>query len=672
MDTLEIARRCMALGDAAGAVTAYKLALNEYGGRDAAAEFEAALHILQFGGGDDYKISFSAFINLYNQGFAQPEIIDIMDEAFYQPNIQKQQKRYAQNCRLLAKYPYIFRQDFPAFAELPVKFYPYDDDRYVPYVVAERRFGEFFAPKDQVISRNFFADLAQPVLAAEVFSQYELEYLVDNVRKSEYVARENHIYLHYADWPVFCAYLQCLDLQPLLAEKKIVFLFADELEQYPIDFQQRFGIDYSQYPVKRVGIREISRLIWHTQLSAHNGGDFFNEIFDAHPNLLAKPSHIFDSVEEIVADFRQIMNKSRSLDEACRHIAWPRRLVKELYELPNRTDKDIFAAIYLGDQQTASPHLDKQSRIAPAIFFQPHFSNIFYKLHVNAKGKTVLASEQYDAVRQSPFIRGFKYIKTFTPMRRITTSHGATVKFKCNDMQETEYVGDKRYAHMDDAVLNRVLNRSFMIDWQDRLFKDSRLVRFEDGKLNPRATFRALAAFLDLPYTESMTYCSLQGERDPESLAGNDIGFSTAALYRTYDEYTNDAERAFIEYFMRDAYEYYGYDFHYYDGQPVDENLVKNWLANFDIIDNLMLASLREVFSVENGVKIRMQTATRDEYLPMEEYLPAYMEEINANRLSAAKILMSGLRFVNKNGQPLHMMPKLELDPALLEQPLYH
>ena len=48
-----------------------------------------------------------------------------------------------------------------------------------------------------------------------------------------------------------------------------------------------------------------------------------------------------------------------------------------------------------------------------------------------------------------------------------------------------------------------------------------------------------------------------------------------------------------------------------------------------------------------------------------------YMQGIDENRLKAAEILMGGLRFVNKNGQPLHMMKKLELNPALLEQPLY-
>lgn len=80
------------------------------------------------------------------------------------------------------------------------------------------------------------------------------------------------------------------------------------------------------------------------------------------------------------------------------------------------------------------------------------------------------------------------------------------------------------------------------------------LVRFEDGKLNPKATFTALAAFLDLPYTKSMTYCSRNGERDPESLKGNDRGFDPAAIYRTYEEYLGREERVYLEYLMGDVY----------------------------------------------------------------------------------------------------------------------
>lgn len=94
------------------------------------------------------------------------------------------------------------------------------------------------------------------------------------------------------------------------------------------------------------------------------------------------------------------------------------------------------------------------------------------------------------------------------------------------------------------------------------------LVRFEDGKLNPKATFTALAAFLDLPYTKSMTYCSRNGERDPESLKGNDRGFDPAAIYRTYEEYLGREERVYLEYLMGDVYRRYGYDFQCYDGAP--------------------------------------------------------------------------------------------------------
>ena len=32
-------------------------------------------------------------------------------------------------------------------------------------------------------------------------------------------------------------------------------------------------------------------------------------------------------------------------------------------------------------------------------------------------------------------------------------------------------------------------------------------------------------------------------------------GFDATAIYRTYDEYANDAERYYLEYFLRDAYE---------------------------------------------------------------------------------------------------------------------
>ena len=680
MQTLEIARKFAALGETNEACKAYKLALNECQNKEPATEFECALNILQFGRGEDYKISYTCLRDLYNQGFAQDDILAIMDEAFYQPNVKRLQKRYEKNCKLLSKYPYIFRKDFLPFAELPIIFFPYDDNQYTPYDVKEQHFGEYVNFQHPVISRNFFKDLAKPILAADVFSQYELEYLNDNVRKSEWVARENHIYLHYTSWPVFCAYLQSLDLQALLKDKKLVFLIEDEIEQYPIDFKERFGIDYSQYELEPFHIREINRLIWHTQLSSDNGGDFFNEIFDGHPNMLVMPSIMFDNSTQGIMDYEKLLKRAKNVRVAMELIEWENKdLVASLFSLRNRTPKDIMVAIYLAHQELTAPNLDKAARIAPPIFYQPHFYNIYYDLQVDERGRYLLYSEQYDKIRQAPQFSDFKYIKTFTPIRAITSSYAATIKYKCYRIK----IREQKNVVMDDSLIDRVLNRSFMIDWQDRLFKDCRLVRFEDAKFNVEATFRALAAFLDLPYTETMTYCSYLGEHDPLSDVGNARGFSLDAIYLKNAEYANDTERAFIEFCMRDAYKFYGYDFEYWDGQPVDEERLNKWLTSFSIIDALIEQTRRELYQADSFMVMDDKQEKEARKLTEEDRLSVnteltelmtkkFMEQIRGKRQVIGKILMQdNLQFINRNGQPLHMMPMLEPDPDLLVRPPY-
>lgn len=673
MEAIAIARRLAELGEAEKACAAYMLSLQ----REEIVpeeELEAAMYLLQAGG--DYKVAYTGFRSLYDRGLFQEECLAIMTQAFYQPNVKLLKSRYEKNCRLLHKYPYLFRKDFPSFETLPIQFYPFDDTGYLPFFVEKEQFGDYINIKSPVISRNFFENVENPILAKDVYSQYELEYLNDNVRKSENIGRENHIYLHYSSWETFCAYLQVLNLRALLKEKKIVFLIQEEAEQYPIDFKTRFGIDYSQYPVKPVAIREVHRLIWHTQLSSHNGGDFFNEIFDGHPNLIGMPSVMMENIEHATEDLREAItnaekNQVLNTKDMSPSVA---RLARELYGMGDRTDKDLLVAGFMSDSRSMIG-LDPAARIAPAVFLQPHFPNLNYQLTVDQKGRTVLNSKEYATIQASPVFRNFKYIKTFSPMRRITTSYGAALRFMQNKVvayQQGELVQDAAPV-VDNEMTSRLMNRSFMVDPEDRLYKDSVLVRFEDAKLNPTATFKALAAFLDIPYTESMTYCSMFGERDPESMEGNDLGFSTAAVYRTYDEYANDVERAFIEYFLRDAYREYGYDFRYYNGQTVDENQIEQWISGFTTIEGYICAAWKE--NVFSKVKITVE----DQAVAGEELdrirgkaLEKYRQELWENWRTVAKILQRGLHFVNKNGQPLRMMPLLKLDPELLEQPLYH
>ena len=649
MDTIEIARRLAELGQTEEAQAAYSLVLQEAAERNPELELEAASYLFFSQG--NYQVAYTAFVSLYNRGFYQTELMDLMTQAFYLPNAEDQKKRYARNCAALAKYPYLFREDFPDFEALPVQFFPFNDEGYIPFFKAEHRFGAYVNFNDPVIDRYFFRDLDKPVLARDVFSQYQLEYLNDNVRKSEWVGRENHIYLHYTDWTTFCAYLQCLELRPLLSEKKLVFLMEGEIEQYPIDFHTRFGIDYAQYPVRPIGIGEVTRMIWHTQLAAHNGGDFFNEIFYGHPNLLSYESIMFDNIQKAVAEVKANW----------RRVDWlTPRLRRQLSRIKRPTDKDFLVALFL-DRQDISGSLDHGSRIAPALFFQPHFSNMIYDIRESElKGAPMLYSEQYEAIRTSPLFHGFRYIKTFTPMRRITTSYAASVRF----MLDREAQGEEVKV-VPDVLAERLVNRSFMVDQWDRLYRDSVLVRFEDGKLNPRATFTALAEFLDLPYTESMTYCSSREGINPESLKGNVRGFDSATVYRTYDEFANNDERAFLEYFLRDAYKYYGYDFQYYQGEPVNKDWIEQKLHSFTCLDGYIERSY------QNALRLKAITVTNGKEvidMQVESIVPRYEE----NRRRIADFLLRGLRFVNKQGQPLKMMRPLKLDPALLEQPLYH
>lgn len=672
MEAIELARKLAALDSAEDARRAYTLAIQQ--GAGPAEVLEAALYILQTGG--DYKVSYTCFRDLYNQGHFREDILSVMTEAFYNPNLKEQQKRYEGNCRLLRKYPYIFRKDFLPFEELPIVFFPYDDNGYIPFYPDRQQFGEYINFKNPVISRNFFRDLEKPVLADDVYSQYELEYLNDNVRKSEYVGRENHVYLHYADWGTFCAHLACLNLRALLEEEKLFFLIGEEIAWYPIDFKTRFGIDYSRYPVKRVGVREVNRLILHTQLSSHNGGDFFNEIFDNHPNLLAHPSMMLEIMEKQEIDvLEERLNGARSLKEAQERIPeWAPEIVEELYRMKNRTKKDIMVGAFF--HSIAVSGLDPAARIVPAVFFQPHFENVVCTLKVDERGNAMLETPALELLHQSQLIRNFKYIKTFTPLRRFTTSYAASVKFMyqyaliCNQRREEQGRPESKDV-VTDVVSERVFNRSFMVDPEDRIYKDSVLVRFEDGKLNPKAAFMALAAFLDLPYTQSMTYCSFAGKHDPDYGGDYAVGFDPSTVYRTYDDFANDAERYFVEYFLRDAYEYYGYDFHYYDGAAVDEAKLKELLAGFTTMDHYIRETWNLVF--------RQVTVSKDgERLPREEeekvqarLLEEFIESFQEKRLHHARTLASVRQFVNGDGQPLRFMRKLELDPALLERPLY-
>ena len=166
-----------------------------------------------------------------------------------------------------------------------------------------------------------------------------------------------------------------------------------------------------------------------------------------------------------------------------------------------------------------------------------------------------------------------------------------------------------------------------------------------------------------------MTYCSMGGVVNPHP---ETKGFDPAPVYKTYDDYANDAERYYIEYFLRDAYEHYGYSFHYYDGGLVDEEKALALVKGFTTVNHYMRESWWRVFQTAEVSKNGERVDAEVEKTVQEHLFNGYMETFEENRIKNTKILLEGLRLVNPAGQPLRFMQKLEPDPALLEQPLYH
>lgn len=684
MSMIEIARDLAEMGIVEDAVAAYTTALKQ-GNLAPDEKMEAACAVFQFG--NDYKIAYRAFLELYEEGSIRQDTLGILQEAFYAPNVKLQKKRYEKNCKLLKKYPYLFRKDFPKFEELPVKFFPFDDNGVLPFYPAEERFDEYIDFNEPEIRHYFFKDLSKPIFARDIYSQYELEYLRDNVRRSDWAAKENHIYLHYSDWGVFCAHLQCLDMKPILEEEKIVFLIEEEESLYPMDFKERFGIDYSAFPRRPFSVREVNKLIWHTQLGYHNGGDFFNEIMDGHPYLLGDTSRylkdhtemMYSILENVTKTARVGVDPNFVVDES----VYNRDVFRELFSMKDATIKDAFVGFYLTNANRYAA-LDPESRIAPAIIFQPHFSNMKMEWLPNEEGGATVCIGGCEDVKESVLFKDFKYIKTFTPMRRPTTSMAATNRFiwgsqlkplkqynaaKISGEIETlpeDVKNCKKTLVSGDLLSDFIMNRSFMVSGADRMFRDSRLVRFEDGKTNPTATFTALAEFLDIPYTESMKSCTGENMlfRD-----GKPVGFDLGPVQRTYDQFADENERILLEFCLRDAYKAYGYDFKYFDGEDLTSERMSELLGQANTILDITEQGIRE--SRDGiGEKDGKSGTELDEWIEtlIRENIGSYREKRElAARLSAYQLL-----FHDPQGNRLQLMKKLELDPALLENEIYH
>ena len=97
-NTIDLARRLAELGQKEDAQQAYLMVLQEVSEKQPELEMEAASYIFFSEG--DYQIAYTTFVSLYNRGFYQAELMDLMMQAFYLPNINEQRKKYEKNSNI--------------------------------------------------------------------------------------------------------------------------------------------------------------------------------------------------------------------------------------------------------------------------------------------------------------------------------------------------------------------------------------------------------------------------------------------------------------------------------------------------------------------------------------------------------------------------------------------
>ena len=109
---------------------------------------------------------------------------------------------------------------------------------------------------------------------------------------------------------------------------------------------------------------------------------------------------------------------------------------------------------------------------------------------------------------------------------------------------------------------------------QHPLYPDMRVVRFEDLKLNPKATLSSLTEFLDIPLTPSMYRTSFCGVSNKGWSTSGDLfeGFDPKPVFSEHNEYLSFFDKYRIEMALEKEYEAYGYKPMYYDGQRFSDD----------------------------------------------------------------------------------------------------
>ncbi|MFI3174362.1 MAG: hypothetical protein R3Y53_04055 [Bacillota bacterium] len=454
---------------------------------------------------------------LYTKDMHSDDLIAYLKTTFLTPALPEIEDCFQKNTVALSQYSYIFLKEFKNISENDILYIPVTDE--IAYVLNTSS-GTF--EKIEISSKKetsyFFKNLENAICAENELNAYNLKFLVDNVRKSEDVAYENHIYLRYDTPELFSLLLYHCDFAPLLADKKLVILIGEEEKKmYPIDFKEKFNIDYKAMTFQEIRPEEVKRLTLQLPSSHLCEQEKYSEIIDGHRNVLSA-AFVFDeyanhllTIDTPQAFFDQMdeaLDKECTIDTLIRTFPFYSLLIypnfkdveefKRFYKILKdmflqydiTTKKDLFVIEHLSFTKYCGRTFE--DRIVPMVYSGMYTENNVLPLDFPAE-----LSEDFAYRYQYVPIRDF--LSAFS-----TVLNQKHLKFK--EWQEA-YSNNLNLTSKEEVMPEEDLETDTEDILEDENLEFRTFVRFEDLKQNPKATIASFAEFLNLPYTEELENC---------------------------------------------------------------------------------------------------------------------------------------------------------------------
>lgn len=494
----------------------------------------------------DFVQGFAELAEGYAEGQNSPSALEDLKRGFWEPNLAEMEENFQKNASFLNEYPFFLSKRLVALR----------DNRYLLFALTDELFYRFdqheqaFAPMEvnsERETRYFFEDLGRPLLIENEFNSFNLRFLKDNVRRSEDFAGDNHIYLCYENKDALSLLLYYVDLTELCKDRKFVFLTEEERGLYPLDFKERFGIDYSGMKPQRLRVEEMQRIcFWYKRgysgtlfglnLLGHNrhiimryGADLFYESY-----VKGYPFFQTNLPEQVMKDTARVYTL-QGLKALVHHpefqwgvsdledfIQWLEASSINSFTLPA-----LFRAYFIYKFYRDSPQMNP--RIVPVILWEPHINAV--DIH-------------------DPLILDFPYITLLNSIRDPIKTVG------------------RIYQREGSIFITQTLAIGYSMN--PKLRKHYYGYRLEDAKLYPTETCQALCAALNVPYDPNM----LNDDEVREGINGEPdvVGFDTAPLHRNVDAVLSAFDQCRLQIFFDSLLRHFGYPAFDFDECPMDDN----------------------------------------------------------------------------------------------------